>query len=44
LAQHAFLVRRPRAEGAQALAQGFDVDGAHEVRMIQALKTTPRRG
>ena len=30
LAQHALLVHRPRAEGAQAMAQGFDVDGAHE--------------
>ena len=30
LAQDAFLVRRPRAEGAQAMAQGFDVDSAHE--------------
>ena len=33
LAQHALLVQRPGAEGAQAMAQGFDVDGAHEMRM-----------
>ena len=32
LAQDAFLVRRPRAEGAQAMSQGFDVDSAHECK------------